>query len=118
MALLFSAGSMHSSFCIHFFPWLIGFAGMEVAKNLARKMSYGTQRDLGFRAKAVIVDFACLNSLSSELHRDFIRAGQSARFTDFVSVGGLASAPGGVGMEAVVCRPHPHNPIAVDVDLA
>jgi hypothetical protein len=62
-------------------------------------------------------DFVWLNFPSAERHRDLIRARQCASFTDFVSVGGLAPTSGGVGMEAVVLRPHPHNPIAVDVDL-
>ena len=62
--------------------------------------------------------FVWLNSLSAERHRDLIRARHCAGFTDFISVGGLAPAPGGVGMEAVVCRPRPHHSIAVDVDLA
>jgi hypothetical protein len=58
------------------------------------------------------------NSLSAERHCDLIRAGQCAGFTDLVYVGDLAPAPGGVGMEAVVCRRRPHNPIAVNIDLA
>jgi hypothetical protein len=86
--------------------------------SLAASLS-GTNGFMGLiLAMSHLVEVACLNSLSAELHRDLIRAGQGARFTDLIYVGDLASAPGGVGMEAVVCRPHPDNSIAVDVDLA
>ena len=74
-------------------------------------------RDIGFNANAATTDFVWLNSLSAEHNRDLIRAGHCAGFTDFVSVSGLAPTSGGVGMEAVVRRSHPHNPVAVDVDL-
>jgi len=63
-------------------------------------------------------DFVWLNSLSAERHSDLIRAGHCAGFTDFIDVGGLAPASGGVGIQAVVCRRHPHNSIPVDMDLA
>jgi hypothetical protein len=53
----------------------------------------------------------------SERHRFFIRTGLAVRVTHFVSIGGIAMATGGIGVETVIQGGDDQHAVTIDVDI-